>query len=149
MIHTFIIFQFLCFSDTFLSDNNAMLVGAASEGIGLLGKTLSLPMPAEGEEEPNKAAVVAKLFGILNNVKMSAKVRLRTLNIHSVSFVIVIASNFLSLVSGEGKSCPILGFSVHRGRVSSHQVNRSEIRGHGKGGKDLRTIFHTQSIEGD
>ncbi|XP_046742819.1 proteasome adapter and scaffold protein ECM29 [Diprion similis] len=60
---------------TFLSDNNAMLVGAASEGIGLLGKTTSLPIPTEDGEEPNKAALVTKLFGILNNVKMSSKVK--------------------------------------------------------------------------
>lgn len=58
-----------------MSDNNSMLVGAASEGIGLLGKTLSLPMPAENGEEPNKEALVKKLFGILNNVKMTSKVR--------------------------------------------------------------------------
>ncbi|XP_012265500.2 proteasome adapter and scaffold protein ECM29 [Athalia rosae] len=59
----------------FLSDNNASLVSAACEGIGLLGKTTSLPIPAEEGEEPNKAAVVTKLFGILNNVKLSSKVK--------------------------------------------------------------------------
>lgn len=48
---------------------------AAIQSIGILGKTNSLPLPEDGEVEPNKKAIVEILFSVLNNVKLNTKVR--------------------------------------------------------------------------
>lgn len=47
---------------------------AAIQSIGILGKTCELPLPNEGEEEPNKKEIVEILFSVLNNVKLNTKV---------------------------------------------------------------------------
>lgn len=47
---------------------------AAIQGIGILGKTYSLPLPAESDNDLNKKAIVETLFSVLSNAKLSTKV---------------------------------------------------------------------------
>lgn len=47
---------------------------AAIQAIGVLGKTYSLPLPAEGNDELNKKAVMETLFSVLSNAKLTTKV---------------------------------------------------------------------------
>ncbi|XP_053994994.1 proteasome adapter and scaffold protein ECM29 [Hylaeus volcanicus] len=60
---------------TFLRDNTTLLMDAAIQSIGILGKTYSLPLPNEGEGEPNKKAIVEILFSVVNNVKLNTKIK--------------------------------------------------------------------------
>lgn len=64
----------LCHSGTYLRDNTMLLMDAATQAIGVLGKTYSLPLPAEGKNDLNKKAIVETLFSILSNAKLSTKV---------------------------------------------------------------------------
>ncbi|XP_012280899.1 proteasome-associated protein ECM29 homolog isoform X2 [Orussus abietinus] len=59
----------------FLTDSSMLLVSAATEGIGNIGKAFALPIPSEDDKELNKKAVVDTLFLILTNVKTSGKVK--------------------------------------------------------------------------
>lgn len=47
---------------------------AAIQSIGILGKTHGLPLPDDGEEEPNKKAIVEMLFSTVTNTKLNTKV---------------------------------------------------------------------------
>lgn len=47
---------------------------AAIQAVGILGKTYSLPLPAEGDDELNKKAIVETLFSVLSNAKLNTKV---------------------------------------------------------------------------
>ncbi|CAK9831680.1 Proteasome adapter and scaffold protein ECM29 [Anthophora retusa] len=60
---------------TYLRHNTILLMDAAIQSIGILGKTHGLPLPDEGEEEPNKKAIVEILFSVLNNVKLNTKIK--------------------------------------------------------------------------
>jgi len=47
---------------------------AAIQAVGILGKAYSLPLPAEGDNELNKKAIVETLFSVLSNAKLNTKV---------------------------------------------------------------------------
>jgi len=70
-----IIFYHICRSGAYLHDKTILLMDAAIQAIGVLGKTYSLPLPAEGDDELNKKAVMETLFFVLSNAKLSTKVR--------------------------------------------------------------------------
>ncbi|XP_043507485.1 proteasome adapter and scaffold protein ECM29 [Frieseomelitta varia] len=59
----------------FLRNNTVLLMDAAIQSIGILGKTCGLPLPDEGEGETNKKAIVEILFSTLNNVKLNTKIK--------------------------------------------------------------------------
>uniref|UniRef100_A0ABD2WFD9 TOG domain-containing protein n=1 Tax=Trichogramma kaykai TaxID=54128 RepID=A0ABD2WFD9_9HYME len=59
----------------FLNVNNPMLLSAAINGIGIIGKSYSLPLPAEAEKGHSKKSIMDKLFSIFSNGKSSAKVK--------------------------------------------------------------------------
>ncbi|KAL6433433.1 hypothetical protein ACFW04_006522 [Cataglyphis niger] len=59
----------------YLRDNTMLLMDAATQAIGILGKTYSLPLPAEGKNDLNKKAIVETLFSILSNAKLSTKMK--------------------------------------------------------------------------
>ncbi|XP_058794814.1 proteasome adapter and scaffold protein ECM29 isoform X2 [Phymastichus coffea] len=61
----------------FLNASNPLLLNAAIKGIGEIGKTFSLPLPAEAEKATSKKSVTEKLFSIFMNVKSNAKVKER------------------------------------------------------------------------
>lgn len=61
-------------SGTYLRDNAILLMDAAIQAIGILGKTYSLPLSAEGDNELNKKAIVEMLFSVLSNAKLNTKV---------------------------------------------------------------------------
>ena len=53
-----------------------MLAEAAVQAIGILGKTVALPIPDDGNAEgPNKKIIVDTLFSILNNAKANPKMK--------------------------------------------------------------------------
>ncbi|XP_076224219.1 proteasome adapter and scaffold protein ECM29 isoform X2 [Nomia melanderi] len=60
---------------TFLHNNTLLLMEAAIQSIGILGKTCSLPIPDMNGSEPNKKAIVEGLFSVLTNVKLNAKIK--------------------------------------------------------------------------
>ncbi|XP_032663557.1 proteasome adapter and scaffold protein ECM29 [Odontomachus brunneus] len=60
---------------TYLHDNAILLMDAAIQGIGVLGKTYSLPLPAENDNDLNKKAIVETLFSVLSNAKLSTKMK--------------------------------------------------------------------------
>ncbi|KAH0956005.1 hypothetical protein HN011_009526 [Eciton burchellii] len=60
---------------TYLHDNATLLMDAAIQAIGLLGKAYSLPIPAEGDNKFNKKAIVETLFSVLSNAKLSTKMK--------------------------------------------------------------------------
>ncbi|KOC60812.1 Proteasome-associated protein ECM29 like protein [Habropoda laboriosa] len=60
---------------SYLRHNTILSMDAAIQSIGILGKTHGLPLPDEGEEEPNKKAIVEILFSALNNVKLNTKIK--------------------------------------------------------------------------
>lgn len=64
----------MCHSGSYLQDNSILLMDAAIQGIGILGKTYSLPLPAESDNNLNKKAIVETLFSVLSNVKLNTKV---------------------------------------------------------------------------
>ncbi|CAL7951979.1 unnamed protein product [Xylocopa violacea] len=59
----------------FLRNNMVLLMDAAIQSIGILGKTCGLPLPDEGEGDSNKKAVVETLLSTLNNVKLNTKIK--------------------------------------------------------------------------
>ncbi|OXU22910.1 hypothetical protein TSAR_016170 [Trichomalopsis sarcophagae] len=59
----------------FLNVNNPMLLTAAINGIGEIGKSFSLPLPSEAEKNTSKKSVADKLFSIFINTKSNAKVK--------------------------------------------------------------------------
>ncbi|XP_043596940.1 proteasome adapter and scaffold protein ECM29 isoform X1 [Bombus pyrosoma] len=59
----------------FLHNNTILLMDAAIQSIGILGKICGLPLPDEGEGETNKKAIVEILFSALNNVKLNTKIK--------------------------------------------------------------------------
>lgn len=59
----------------FLHNNSILLLDAAIQSIGILGKTCELPLSNEGKEEPNKKEIVEILFSVLNNVKLNTKIK--------------------------------------------------------------------------
>ncbi|XP_043249578.1 proteasome adapter and scaffold protein ECM29 [Colletes gigas] len=60
---------------THLRDGTILLMDAAIQSIGILGKTYGLPLPDGGEDEPNKKAIVEILFSLSNNVKLNTKIK--------------------------------------------------------------------------
>lgn len=67
--------MFILFTGTYLRDHPILLMDAAIEAIGVLGKTYSLPLLAEEEEDKlSKKAIVDVLFSVLSNVKLNTKV---------------------------------------------------------------------------
>ncbi|XP_012233833.1 proteasome adapter and scaffold protein ECM29 [Linepithema humile] len=60
---------------TYLHDKTILLMDAAIQAIGVLGKTYSLPLPAEGDDELNKKAVMETLFSVLSNAKLTTKMK--------------------------------------------------------------------------
>ncbi|XP_018049516.1 PREDICTED: proteasome-associated protein ECM29 homolog [Atta colombica] len=60
---------------TYLRDNAILLMDAAIQAIGILGKAYSLPLPAEGDNELNKKAIVETLFSVLSNAKLNTKMK--------------------------------------------------------------------------
>lgn len=60
---------------TFLHESTTLLMDAAVEAIGVVGKTFPLPLPAEGDDELNKKAITEKLFSIITDVKMKTKTK--------------------------------------------------------------------------
>lgn len=61
-------------SGNFLRSSTILLMDAAIQSIGILGKANGLPLPNEGGDELNKKAIVDTLFSVLNNVKLNTKV---------------------------------------------------------------------------
>lgn len=51
-----------------------LLMDAAIQAIGILGRTYSLPLSTEGENQLNKKAIVETLFSVLSNAKLNTKV---------------------------------------------------------------------------
>lgn len=70
------ILEILCllYSGTYLRDNAILLMDAAVQAVGILGKAYSLPLPAEGDNELNKKAIIETLFSVLSNAKLNTKV---------------------------------------------------------------------------
>ncbi|KYM93818.1 Proteasome-associated protein ECM29 like protein [Cyphomyrmex costatus] len=70
-------FEILCllYLGTYLRDNAMLLMDAAIQAIGILGKAYSLPLPAEGDNELNKKAIVETLFSVLSNAKLNTKMK--------------------------------------------------------------------------
>lgn len=60
---------------TYLRDNTTLLMDAAIQAIGVLGRTYSLPLPAEGKNDLNKKGIVETLFSVLTNAKLSTKMK--------------------------------------------------------------------------
>ena len=58
----------------FLNVNNPILLSAAINGIGVIGKTFALPLPNEAEKNCSKKSVTDKLFSIFTNGKSNSKV---------------------------------------------------------------------------
>ncbi|XP_011494527.1 PREDICTED: proteasome-associated protein ECM29 homolog [Ceratosolen solmsi marchali] len=59
----------------FLNVNNPMLLTAAINGIGVIGKTFALPLPSDTEKTYSKKSVVEKLFSIFMNSKSNLKMK--------------------------------------------------------------------------
>ncbi|XP_076235930.1 proteasome adapter and scaffold protein ECM29 isoform X2 [Calliopsis andreniformis] len=59
----------------FLGHSTILLMDAAIQSIGVLGKAHGLPLPDGGEDKPNKKAIVEILFSVVNNVKFNTKVK--------------------------------------------------------------------------
>ncbi|XP_029040341.2 proteasome adapter and scaffold protein ECM29 isoform X1 [Osmia bicornis bicornis] len=59
----------------FLHNSTIPLMDAAIQSIGILGKTHGLPLPDDGEEEPNKKAIVETLFSTVTNAKLNTKIK--------------------------------------------------------------------------
>lgn len=60
---------------SFLTDNNPLLMSAASQGIGIMGKTFALPLPNNSDKGFNKMYIVEKLFSIFENPKLNNKIK--------------------------------------------------------------------------
>ncbi|XP_011685024.1 PREDICTED: proteasome-associated protein ECM29 homolog [Wasmannia auropunctata] len=60
---------------TYLRDNAMLLMDAAIQAVGILGRTYSLPLPTEGDDELNKKAIVETLFSVLSNAKLNTKMK--------------------------------------------------------------------------
>ncbi|KAI4501123.1 hypothetical protein M0802_003926 [Mischocyttarus mexicanus] len=60
---------------TFLHESTTLLMDAAVEAIGIVGKTFPLPLPAEGNDDLNKKAITETLFSIVTDVKIKTKVK--------------------------------------------------------------------------
>ncbi|XP_026674602.1 proteasome adapter and scaffold protein ECM29 isoform X2 [Ceratina calcarata] len=60
---------------SFLSNNTILLMDAAIQSVGILGKTCSLPLPDEGEGELNKKAIVEMLFSKVGSTKSSTEIK--------------------------------------------------------------------------
>lgn len=73
LVHFLILFKNIIIGN-FLHNNSILLLDAAIQSIGILGKTCELPLSNEGKEEPNKKEIVEILFSVLNNVKLNTKV---------------------------------------------------------------------------
>lgn len=71
LIHTF---HHVYHLGTYLHEKTILLMDAAIQAVGVLGKAYSLPLPAEGDDELNKKAVVESLFSVLSNAKLNTKV---------------------------------------------------------------------------
>jgi len=65
---------YVYYSGTYLRDNAILLMDAAIQAVGILGRTYSLPLSAEGDNELNKKAIVETLFSVLSNAKLNTKV---------------------------------------------------------------------------
>lgn len=76
VISIFNVFEilYLYYLGTYLRDNAILLMDAAIQAVGILGRTYSLPLPAEGDNELNKKAIVETLFSVLSNAKLNTKV---------------------------------------------------------------------------
>ena len=59
---------------TYLNENNPLLLNAAVQGVGIMGKAFSLPLPADSDEGFSKMNIVNKLFTILTNPRTQTKV---------------------------------------------------------------------------
>ncbi|XP_012151377.1 proteasome adapter and scaffold protein ECM29 isoform X2 [Megachile rotundata] len=59
----------------FLESSTILLMDAAIQSIGILGKICGLPLPNDGEEQPNKKAIVEILFSTLINAKLNTKIK--------------------------------------------------------------------------
>lgn len=75
LVHFLIFFKNIIIGN-FLHNNTILLLDAAIQSIGILGKTCELPLSNEGKEEPNKKEIVEILFSVLNNVKLNTKVNI-------------------------------------------------------------------------
>ncbi|XP_066591555.1 proteasome adapter and scaffold protein ECM29 [Prorops nasuta] len=60
---------------TFLNNTTPLTLSAAIEGIGIFGKTYCLPVPDETTDCISKKGIVDKLLSILNNAKISTKIK--------------------------------------------------------------------------
>jgi len=58
----------------FLTVNNQMLLSAAINGVGTIGKSFSLPLPSEEDKNLSKKTVVDRLVSHFTNAKTNAKV---------------------------------------------------------------------------
>lgn len=63
------------FTGPFLSDNNSLLINAAAQGIGIMGKTFGLPLPDNSDKGFSKMNIVEKLFSIFTNSKLNNKIK--------------------------------------------------------------------------
>ncbi|XP_074097479.1 proteasome adapter and scaffold protein ECM29 [Cotesia typhae] len=67
------IVQTIC---SFLTSSAVLLVDAATQGIGIIGKVFPLPLNSESEDESlSKKKLVENLFTILMNAKMTGKIK--------------------------------------------------------------------------
>ncbi|CAD6237411.1 GSCOCG00002299001-RA-CDS [Cotesia congregata] len=61
---------------SFLTSSTVLLVDAATQGIGIIGKVFPLPLNSESEDETlSKKKLVENLFAILMNAKMNGKIK--------------------------------------------------------------------------
>ncbi|XP_033222326.1 proteasome adapter and scaffold protein ECM29 [Belonocnema kinseyi] len=58
-----------------LNENNPLLLTAATQGIGIMGKTFSLPLPDNSDTGFSKMGIVDKLFSTLTSPKMNTKMK--------------------------------------------------------------------------
>lgn len=88
---------------------------AAIQAVGLLGKTYSLPIPAEGDDKFNKKAIVETLFSVLSNAKLSTKVCFEILFVNYTECnYICMEENHNLFFLDEGKGCAFFRILVRR-----------------------------------
>ncbi|XP_015114658.1 proteasome adapter and scaffold protein ECM29 [Diachasma alloeum] len=59
----------------FLKSSTILLLEAAAQGIGNVGKSYSLPLKDDDADNPSKKCLVETLFGILKNAKMTHRIK--------------------------------------------------------------------------
>lgn len=119
---------------TFLHESTTLLMDAAVEAIGIVGKTFPLPLPAEGNDDLNKKAITETLFSIVTDVKIKTKVKEKAVislgyicvaedfphTIYIIDKIITMAKETkdieIHLIMGEALVCCVQGQASPEGR---------------------------------